>query len=1148
MEFLLAGLISFFIYGPVEKQQIKTVEYRGYDVIYVKGYDLFSIPGYPSLPRQTFLIYSGDMAPGEIKVLDVEYEEVPGEFNILPAQPPSILPIPGLDIKPPPFKEPEKDIYNLKSPFPQSPLQLGATGNIAGFGITEVTFYPFVYIPGEKKLLKVKRVNFDFGSWKPMGEHPRISKHSYQILRDAIKRLVINPYSVPENHDAYNEDRFDYLIITSQSLVSAFEPLKDWKEEKGLRTAIRTVEWINSNYSGRDLQEKIRNYIKIAHSDSGVVWVLLGGDVNIIPARIAYAMCSEGGYFYDEDSLRADLYYSDLDGTWDFDNDNHFGEVEDSVDLFPDVFVGRAPASNYSEAVTFVNKVLTYEKNPPPDYLDDFLFFAEVLWSDPYTDAGVAKDMIDTLYVPENINITKLYERLGNESPSTVKNEINQGKNLLNHDGHGFYYIMGSGSGYLYNSDMDELTNGDKVGTLYSIGCWVGAFDYDAISEHYLNNPSGGGVAFIGNSRYGWGSPGNPGYGYSDRFDLTFYNLLYNSKIVNLGENLALNKTIFIPYSQEENVYRWHQYQLNLLGDPEMEVWTSVPGSLVVLFEDTIPSGSTVVEIRVKTQEGLPIENASVTLRNSEIYERAFTDVFGIARFNLWIGTPESLLVTAKKQGFLPHQSFIHPLLASGFPVIDSFYVDDSAANQDGYFNPGEGAYLEMEIVNAGQDTLKDLSLRLRSQSDSLTLSDSVLLIGELPPHAVYLTNHDFFVEISSVIDTTVHLDLEAIFAFQEDTVATSVPILVATPSLTLDKITISSGGDTIPEPGESGELLLRIKNLGPGKAENVRLFFQNESFYLSLPPDTFELGDIPGDSLDQIQISFSLSPLTPEPHIESITLHAFSDPYYEFELPFNIMVGRTGFNDDFETGNQGWQTTGDWHITTHRAHSGTHSIYCGIEDLWHYSNNAGDTLLSAPIVTGMDPVLSFYYWFDVATYGVDGIYVQLLRRNEVYTLDFIGSGGALDSLLNIGNSWVYNSYSLDFLNPGDTVRLRFVFLSDESDWGEGFYLDDVQLASHYQGNRPGSGRPYPFSKPIIVSPIPAKDKIYLKYSIRESGELRITLYDVAGRKKYEQKFNVESGEGRLKISTRRNLESGIYFMVTKFKGSVSKRKIILIK
>ena len=66
-----------------------------------------------------------------------------------------------------------------------------------------------------------------------------------------------------------------------------------------------------------------------------------------------------------------------------------------------------------------VEKTLMYEKLEPFDYQNRALFFAEVLWSNPLTDGGIAKDMIDSLCFPSSLDpIEKQYETLGNESPA----------------------------------------------------------------------------------------------------------------------------------------------------------------------------------------------------------------------------------------------------------------------------------------------------------------------------------------------------------------------------------------------------------------------------------------------------------------------------------------------------------------------------------------------------------------------------------------------------------------------------------------------------------------------------------------------------------------------------------------------------------
>jgi len=94
--------------------------------------------------------------------------------------------------------------------------------------------------------------------------------------------------------------------------------------------------WIDATYPGVDTQERIREFIRDARDTWGAVWFLLGSDTQVIPARRAYAMTCEAGGHPDEDAIGCDLYYADLDGTWNADGDEIYGETEDAVDLYPD--------------------------------------------------------------------------------------------------------------------------------------------------------------------------------------------------------------------------------------------------------------------------------------------------------------------------------------------------------------------------------------------------------------------------------------------------------------------------------------------------------------------------------------------------------------------------------------------------------------------------------------------------------------------------------------------------------------------------------------------------------------------------------------------------------------------------------------------
>ena len=107
--------------------------------------------------------------------------------------------------------------------------------------------------------------------------------------------------------------------------------------------------------------------------------------------------------------------------------------------------------------------------------------------------------------------------------------------------------------------------------------------------------------------------------------------------------------------------------------------------------------------------------------------------------------------------------------------------------------------------------------------------------------------------------------------------------------------------------------------------------------------------------------------------------------------------------------------------------------------------------LKTPEVILGPDSRLTFWDWFMVPNYGVDGIHVIIndLDASQTDTLDFIGTGGALDSTLRTGNEWVRESYDLSAYAPGTRVQVRIWFSSDnDGDTEEGFYIDDLRIES----------------------------------------------------------------------------------------------------
>jgi hypothetical protein len=168
-------------------------------------------------------------------------------------------------------------------------------------------------------------------------------------------------------------------------MTTAFEDWADWQTLKGVPAVVKTVSWIDENYSGIDRPEKIREFIKDAAAYWGTDFVLLGGDIAIVPPRFLGGPESWGGFMARPDPP-GDLYYGELDATWNDDGDAYFADDLDDLasDEYCDVWVGRLPVRDALEAALVLDKIATYVRqpgqggpSPDPGYYDDVLVAAE---------------------------------------------------------------------------------------------------------------------------------------------------------------------------------------------------------------------------------------------------------------------------------------------------------------------------------------------------------------------------------------------------------------------------------------------------------------------------------------------------------------------------------------------------------------------------------------------------------------------------------------------------------------------------------------------------------------------------------------------------------------------------------------------------
>jgi peptidase C25-like protein len=192
------------------------------------------------------------------------------------------------------------------------------------------------------------------------------------------------------------------------------------------------------------------------------------------------------------------------------------------------------------------------------------------------------------------------------------------------------------------------LTNGHGAFIGYADSCLTNAFDEsDSLSEALLDNPNGGAVGYVGNTRFSW-------IGMGDEFQRAFFHRLTTTQHLGL---LNDSRCQFIDDTSFNGDFaRWIIFALNLLGDPEMPVRRGRYRRVLVKYADTVdrrkPFDIHVYEVR--GTRPVPIGDAVVHLEGEGLSQLARTDADGVARFHLSHAPLGEVAITVTGDGLIP--------------------------------------------------------------------------------------------------------------------------------------------------------------------------------------------------------------------------------------------------------------------------------------------------------------------------------------------------------------------------------------------------------------------------------------------------------------------------------------------------------------
>lgn len=473
----------------------------------------------------------------------------------------------------------------------------------------------------------------------------------------------------------FNADN-QYIVVAPEGWRTQLQPLMDWRARTtNYDVVFVPLEEALANGVGADRAARLKDHIQSLLTGTSGVFnaLLLVGDSEVIPVRYVFTDILQDGNTSDPLNLRwTDDYYAfGTEKTWDRDGDGVHGEdgevLKEVAGAFANPFerwvVGRIPASTELEVERFVDKLLAYERTPPPgDWYTSALLASGLMDVPNYLDDPMTPDIdggyelfSDNAYeshaqlqriIPERYARTWLYDypylegghwnrSIDMMDRGSLVGAFDAGHSVVAMNGHGWVDGSGlahyNGSGYsnywwdwsdAYTwEDAGRARNGGRLPWVYVAACYLGDVTVadDRTLERLVMNPDGGAVGLVaGNGEnYKGESIANDSYGnwfLERRFWSSYFQYGPGEAMQRTKQAyLALVSGDGVPHPPLYDAYYIADYlSPNLLGDPLTAVWTDQPRRLGTTTIVDVPTISGRIEITVTDDQGRPVPDAMV--------------------------------------------------------------------------------------------------------------------------------------------------------------------------------------------------------------------------------------------------------------------------------------------------------------------------------------------------------------------------------------------------------------------------------------------------------------------------------------------------------------------------------------------------------
>ena len=932
--------------SEIQTLEINTAE-GIFTKLYISGYTKNVDFGNPLLPvkRKLFEIPVGANPVVKINSFTVN-EYVLSDYNItnklFPAQPPQSKSI-----------DEHEFIFNPKAyqnnSFGDKKLVgVEVLGFMRGTRIARVDISPVQYNPVTNIIRVYENIDFEI-----------VFENADITATEKMKENYASPYFKLVNHQLFNYKKLDtrenfmrypikYVIVSDSMFETQLQPFIEWKTKKGFTV----IEAYTDDPAVGTTTTSIKAYIEGLYNagtpeDPAPSFVLFVGDVEQIPV-------------WNNGHGATDRNYCEFTG-----------------DNFPEIYYGRFSAQTTVQLQPQIDKTLQYEQYlmPDPSYLEEVVMIAGM-------DSGHGHDWGNGQINYGTINYfntdhgilshTYLYPVSGSSSAQIIQN-ISDGVTFANYTAH--CNPDGWGNPSFTKSDISGLQNQDKYGLLIGNCCSSSEYQQsECFGEAIVRAENKGAVGYIrgSNSTY-WDEDYYFGVGvgaitedppsYEEttlgNYDRSFHDhgedfgewYVSQDEIIHAG-NMAVTES-----ASPKAEYYWDIY--NILGDPSLMIYYSVPPELSVSYNILMPLGSTSFTINTEPYAYAAISKDGV-LHGAVLADETGTAVVQLTPFLI----PDTVDVIVTKQNAQPYIGTITVVTPEGpYILLDEYILNDSLGDNNGLADYSEDITFDVTLENIGNSDAINVTATLSTEDTNVIITDDFQEWGNIALQSTSLQEDAFgitvedFVPDQHIVNFDMLIEDESRETWNSDfSIKLNSPVLYAG-TITIDDSQGGNGNGRLDE-GETVDIIISTTNAGHSDAFGTLGTLTSTSTDITINSATYNIDTLLVGITKEAIFNITVNAIVPIGTPIELDYLAEAGSY-SVEKQFVAVVGL--LLEDFESGtfeNFEWIFGGnaDWFICTTEPYEGENCAQSG-----DINDNQTSELYTTIVTIMSDDSISFY-------------------------------------------------------------------------------------------------------------------------------------------------------------------------------------------